>query len=83
MTEQMEVPEGYRLVRVGVKGRVPYIHTIPEDQLTSVQKRKYEYRKKNNDKLKEYARQYYAKNGDKIKRKIKENREKHAADSNV
>lgn len=69
----MEAPEGYRLVRVGKRGRIPYIENMSDEQLTKQQKRKLEYRKKNAEKLKEYARNYYAKNMEKIKKQIKEN----------
>ena len=75
----MEAPDGYRLVRIGKRGRIPYIENIPDEQLTTKQKRKLEYRKKNADKLKEYARNYYAKNSEKIKKQIKDNALKNSA----
>ena len=64
----MEAPEGYRLVRIGVKGRIPRLENLPESELTPQQKRKLKYRTENKEKVKEYNRLYYAK-------KVKKNAE--------
>ena len=39
-----ETPEGYRLVRVGVRGRVPILHKRASDDLTTRQKYDLRYR---------------------------------------
>ena len=46
-----ETPEGYRLVRVGVRGRVPTLHTRVPDDLTTRQKYDMRYREKHRAKL--------------------------------
>lgn len=69
----MEAPEGYRLVRIGQRGRVPRLPNVPEEQLTANQRKHLRYRLENSEKRKEYAKAYYAKNRDKILDKLKEN----------
>ena len=56
-----EAPEGYRLVRVGVRGRVPILHTRASDDLTIRQKYDLRYREKHRAKLLAYHREYYKK----------------------
>jgi len=56
-----ETPEGYRLVRVGVRGRVPILHTRASDDLTTRQKYDLRYREKHRAKLLAYHREYYKK----------------------
>lgn len=56
-----ETPEGYRLVRVGVRGRVPILHTRVSDDLTTRQKYDLRYREKHRAKLLAYHREYYRK----------------------
>ena len=56
-----ETPEGYRLVRVGVTGRVPILHTRAPDDLTTRQKYDLRYREKHRAKLLAYHREYYRK----------------------
>jgi len=56
-----ETPEGYRLVRVGVRGRVPILHTRTPDDLTTRQKYDLRYREKHRAKLLSYHREYYKK----------------------
>ena len=51
-----ETPEGYRLVRVGVRGRVPILHTRAPDDLTTRQKYDLRYREKHRAKLLAYHR---------------------------
>ena len=46
-----ETPVGYRLVRVGVRGRVPTLHTRAPDDLTTRQKYDLRYREKHRAKL--------------------------------
>ena len=46
-----ETPEGYRLVRVGVRGRVPTLHKRTSDDLTTRQKYDLRYREKYRAKL--------------------------------
>lgn len=70
----METPAGYRLVRVGIRGRVPYIENTPEDQLTEKQKKGLIYRKKMDDERKAYAKEYYRKNKEKILNQLREQR---------
>ena len=56
-----ETLEGYRLVRVGVRGRVPILHTRVPDDLTTRHKYDLRYREKHRAKLLEYHREYYKK----------------------
>ena len=56
-----ETPEGYRLVRVGVRGRVPTLHKRTPDDLTTRQKYDLRYREKHRAKLLSYHREYYKK----------------------
>ena len=56
-----ETPEGYRLVRVGVRGRVPILHKRASDDLTTRQKYDLRYREKHRAKLLAYHREYYRK----------------------
>ena len=56
-----EAPEGYRLVRVGVRGRVPTLHTRVPDDLTTRQKYDLRYREKHRAKLLAYHSEYYRK----------------------
>jgi len=56
-----ETPEGYRLVRVGVRGRVPTLHKRTSDDLTTRQKYDLRYREKHRAKLLAYHREYYRK----------------------
>ena len=56
-----ETPEGYRLVRVCVRGRVPTLHTRVPDDLTTRQKYELRYREKHPAKLHAYHREYYRK----------------------
>ena len=56
-----ETPEGYRLVRVGVRGRVPTLHKRTSDDLTTRQKYDLRYREKHRAKLLAYHREYYKK----------------------
>ena len=61
-----ETPEGYRLVRVGVRGRVPTLHMRAPEDLTTRQKHDLRYREKHRAKLLAYHREYY-----KNKRKLR------------
>jgi len=56
-----ETPEGYRLVRVGVRGRVPTLHKRTSDDLTTRQKYDLRYREKHRAKRLAYHREYYKK----------------------
>ena len=56
-----ETPEGYRLVRVGVRERVPILHKRASDDLTTRQKYDLRYREKHRAKLLAYHREYYKK----------------------
>jgi hypothetical protein len=56
-----ETPEGYRLVRVGVRGRVPTLHKRTSDDPTTRQKYDLRYREKHRAKLLAYHREYYRK----------------------
>ena len=56
-----ETPEGYRLVCVGVRGRVPILHKRAFDDLTTRQKYDLRYREKHRAKLLAYHREYYKK----------------------
>ena len=51
-----ETPIGYRLVRVGVRGRVPTLHTRAPEDLTTRQKYELRYREKHRAKLLAYHR---------------------------
>ena len=56
-----ETPVGYRLVRVGVRGRVPTLHARAPEDLTTRQKYDLRYREKHRAKLLAYHREYYRK----------------------
>ena len=56
-----EAPNGYRLVRIGVKGRRPTLYKTPIDEMTPRQRKDYKYRLKTREKRLEYERQYYRK----------------------
>ena len=56
-----ETPVGYRLVRVGVRGRVPTLHAQAPEDLTTRQKYDLRYREKHRAKLLAYHREYYRK----------------------
>ena len=56
-----ETLEGYRLVRVGVRGRVPTLHKRTPDDLTTRQKYDLRYKEKHRAKLLAYHREYYKK----------------------
>ena len=56
-----ETPIGYRLVRVGVRGRVPTLHARAPEDLTTRQKYDLRYREKHRAKLLAYHREYYRK----------------------
>ena len=56
----------YRVVRIGIRGRIPTIENTPENELTKSQIINLTYRKKNAEKRKEYAKNYYQKNRTKI-----------------
>ena len=53
------VPEGYRLVRIGVRGRRPTLHTVPLDKMTPQQRKDFKYRQKTVEKRLAYQREYY------------------------
>lgn len=57
----LEAPNGYRLVRIGVKGRRPTLYKTPIDEMTPRQRKDYKYRLKTREKRLEYQRQYYRK----------------------
>ena len=52
---------GYTLVRVGVRGRAPTLHTRAPEDLTTRQKYDLRYREKHRAKLLAYHREYYRK----------------------
>jgi predicted house-cleaning noncanonical NTP pyrophosphatase (MazG superfamily) len=56
-----EAPNGYRIVRIGVRGRKPKIGKTPKEELTPNQLKDYNYRQKHKEKLREYQREYYNK----------------------
>ena len=64
-----ETPVGYRLVRVGVRGRVPTLHTRAPEDLTTRQKYDLRYREKHRAKLLAYHREYYRKRGSSLELK--------------
>ena len=59
--ENGENGEGYRRVRVGVRGRLPILHTRAHDDLPTRQKYELRYREKHRAKLHAYHREYYRK----------------------
>lgn len=56
-----EAPNGYRLVRIGVKGRKPTLKDIPLEEMSVQQRKDYKYRLKTREKRLEYQREYYKK----------------------
>lgn len=55
----LEAPNGYRLVRIGVRGRKPTLYKTPIDEMTPRQRKDYKYRLKTKEKRLEYQREYY------------------------
>lgn len=70
--DPIEVPEGYRLVRIGVRGRKPILDKIPLHEMTPQQRKDYKYRLKTREKRLEYQREYYKKNKEKISERQRE-----------
>ncbi len=64
----LEAPNGYRLVRIGVKGRRPTLYKTPLDEMTPRQRKDYKYRLKTREKRLEYQREYYKKKKEEKKR---------------
>ena len=56
-----EAPNGYRLVRIGVKGRKPTLKDIPLEEMSVQQRKDYKYRLKTREKRLQYQREYYKK----------------------
>jgi len=57
----MKVPDGYRLVRIGQRGRKPVLPHLPTSQLTNRQVQQLNWRQRNIEARREYNRQYYQK----------------------
>ena len=55
----MEIPEGYRLVRIGKVGRKPTLQNKAESELTSQQLRMLKWRQAHVKERKEYNKMYY------------------------
>ena len=58
---ETEAPNGYKIVRIGVKGRKPVIGKIAKDELSVKQRKDYNYRQKHREKILAYQREYYKK----------------------
>lgn len=58
---ETEAPNGYKIVRIGVKGRKPVIGKTAKDELSVRQRKDYNYRQKNREKILAYQREYYKK----------------------
>ena len=61
LPSQKEAPNGYKIVRIGVKGRKPKIGKTAKETLTVNQRKDYNYREKNREKILAYQREYYKK----------------------
>ncbi len=59
--DNIEAPNGYRIVRIGVKGRKPTLNKIPLDKMTPQQRKDFKYREKTKEKRLAYQREYYRK----------------------
>jgi len=59
LPSQSEAPNGYKIVRVGVKGRKPTIGKVATGELTVNQRKDFKYREKNREKILAYQREYY------------------------
>ena len=57
----IDAPNGYRIVRIGVKGRKPKLNKIPLDKMTPQQRKDFKYREKTREKRLAYQREYYRK----------------------
>jgi len=57
--DNIEAPNGYRLVRIGVKGRKPTLYKTPVEDMTPRQRKDYNYRLKTREKRLVYQRDYY------------------------
>lgn len=57
----MKAPDGYRLVRIGQRGRKPVLEHLPTSQLTNRQLQQLNWRQKNVEQRREYNKQYYLK----------------------
>ena len=55
----IDAPNGYRIVRIGVKGRKPTLNKIPLDKMTPQQRKDFKYREKTKEKRLAYQREYY------------------------
>ena len=59
LPSQIEPPNGYKIVRIGVKGRKPKIGKTEKEALSVNQRKDYNYREKNREKILAYQREYY------------------------
>ena len=59
LPSQIEAPNGYKIVRIGVKGRKPKIGKTAKEALSVSQRKDYNYREKNREKILAYQREYY------------------------
>jgi|TARA_B110000977_G_C11026075_1_gene473204 hypothetical protein len=61
LPSQTEAPYGYKIVRIGVKGRKPKIGKTAKETLSVNQRKDFNYREKNREKILAYQREYYQK----------------------
>jgi len=52
-------PNGYKLVRLGVRGRLPVMEYMSLDDMTPQQRKDFKYRQKTKEKRLKYQREYY------------------------
>ena len=59
--DNIDAPNGYRIVRIGVKRRKPKLNKIPLDKMSPQQRKDFKYREKTREKRLAYQREYYRK----------------------
>ena len=59
--DEIDAPNGYRIVRIGVKGRKQKLNKVPLDTMTPQQRKDFMYREKTREKRLAYQREYYKK----------------------
>ena len=52
-------PNGYKLVRLGVRGRLPVMEYMRLEDMTPHQRKDFKYRQKTKEKRLKYQREYY------------------------
>lgn len=59
--DSIEAPNGYKMVRIGVRGRRPTLYKKSLEEMTPQQRKDFKYREKTREKRLAYQREYYKK----------------------